>query len=63
MIGPSQKKIETVEAPPNTRFYEKKGYLSLCPSYIGEKGRPLGKTYGIKARCYWEHIGNLMRTR
>jgi len=19
----------------------------------------LGKTYGIKARCYWEHIGNL----
>ncbi len=22
---------------------------------LGEKGRTLGKTYGIKARCYWEH--------
>jgi hypothetical protein len=29
--------------------------LSLSPTYIGEKGRALGKTYGIKARCYWEH--------
>ncbi len=30
------------------------------------KGRTLGKTYGIKARCYWEHhwehIGNLKGT-
>jgi hypothetical protein len=23
---------------------------------MGEKGRTLGKTYGIKARCYWEHL-------
>jgi hypothetical protein len=22
---------------------------------IGEKGSTLGKTYGIKARCFWEH--------
>jgi hypothetical protein len=22
----------------------------------------VGKIYGIKARCYWEHIGNLKRT-
>jgi hypothetical protein len=29
--------------------------LVLWPTYIGEKGRTLGKTYGIKARCYWEH--------
>ncbi len=36
-------------------------------SAMGEKGRTLGKTYGIKVRCYWEHpwetfwepIGNL----
>jgi len=27
----------------------------LWPTYIGEKGRTLGKTSGIKARCYWEH--------
>jgi hypothetical protein len=44
--------------------------LSLWPTYIGEKGRTLDKTYGIKARRYWEHpwrthrehIGNLMGT-
>jgi len=46
----------------------------LWPHYIGEKGRTLGKTYGIKARCYWElpwgihwelreHIENLMGTQ
>jgi hypothetical protein len=29
--------------------------FALWPSYIGEKARTLGKTYGIKARCYWEH--------
>jgi hypothetical protein len=22
---------------------------------IGEKGNTLGKIYGIKARCFWEH--------
>jgi len=31
----------------------------LGPTYKGEKGRTLGKTYWIKVRCYWEHIGNL----
>jgi len=44
-------------------------------TYTGEKskGRSLGKTYGIKERCYWEHpwgthwehmeyIGNLIGT-
>jgi len=47
--------------------------LLLWPTYKGEKGRTLGKTYGIKVRCYWEHpwgthgklrehIGNLMGT-
>jgi len=48
----------------------------IWPSYLGEKGRALGKTYGIKARCYlkhlwgthWEHRehignpGNILRT-
>ncbi len=29
--------------------------LPLAHLYIGEKGRTLSKTYGIKARCYWEH--------
>jgi hypothetical protein len=29
---------------------------ALWPTYIGEKGRTLGKTYGIEVRCYWEHL-------
>ncbi len=51
----SQWKVETLEAPQNKRFYRKTKYLLLWPTYIREKGRTLGKTYGIKARCYWEH--------
>jgi len=51
-----------MDAPQNGRFYGKMKCLTLWPTYIGEKGRTLGKTYGIKVRCYWEHIGNLMGT-
>jgi hypothetical protein len=50
-----QKKVETMEAPQNRKFYGKMECLPLWPTYLGEKGRTLGKTYGIKARCYWEH--------
>jgi len=52
-VGLSQtkkKKFESMEAPQNRRFDGKIGSLALWPSYIGEKGRTLGKTYGIKAR-------------
>jgi hypothetical protein len=35
-------------------FYGKMNCLPLWPSYIGEKGRTLGKKYGIKVRSYWE---------
>ncbi len=66
LIGPLQKKVEIMEAPQNRRFYGKMECHLLWPTYIGEKGRTLGKMYGIKARCYWEHlgehIGNLMGT-
>jgi hypothetical protein len=55
------------------KFYGKMECCTLWPMYIGEKGRTLGKTYGMKARCYWEHswgthwelrehTENLMRT-
>jgi hypothetical protein len=50
-----------MKAPQITRFYGKMKCLYLWPTYIHEKGRTLGKTYGIKARCYWEpreHVGN-----
>jgi hypothetical protein len=55
-----------MEAPQNRRFNGKIECHLLWPTYIGEKGRTLSKMYGIKARCYWEHlgepIGNLKRT-
>jgi hypothetical protein len=44
--------------PQNRRFYGKMKYLSLWPTYIGEKGRTLGKTYGIKAKVL--AIGNTL---
>jgi hypothetical protein len=50
----------------NKRFFGNLECQLLWPKYIGEKGRTLGKTYGIKVRCYLnthgEHIGNLMGT-
>jgi hypothetical protein len=51
-IGPLQNKVETTENPKNRRFFGKLKYLSLWPTYINEKGRTLGKTYGMKVRCY-----------
>jgi hypothetical protein len=38
----------------NRSLCGKMNCIPLWPTYIGEKGRTLGKTYGIKARCYWE---------
>jgi hypothetical protein len=49
LIGPSQKKkkVETMEAPQNRRFYGNDGVSTpLAHTYIGEKGRTLGKTIG-----------------
>jgi hypothetical protein len=68
LIGLSQKKVEIMEASQCRKFYGKKKCLALWPRYIGEKGRTLGKTYGIKAKvitigntlggAHWELIGN-----
>jgi hypothetical protein len=43
-IAKKKKKVETMEAPQNRRFYGKMECRALWPSYIGEKGRILGKT-------------------
>jgi hypothetical protein len=52
-----------MEAPRHKRFYGKMECLSLWPTYIGEKGRTLGNTYGIKVSFYWEHPwGTLLGT-
>jgi hypothetical protein len=32
-----------------------------CPSYKAEKGRTLGKAYGIKVWFYWEHVAEQVR--
>jgi hypothetical protein len=53
-------KVEIMEAPQDRKLYGKMEWLVLWPTYTDEKGRTLGKTYGMKVRCYWEHIGNLM---
>jgi hypothetical protein len=60
-----KKKVETMESPQNRRFCGKMKFLTPWPTYIGVKGRTLGKIYGIKGRCYWklrERIGNLIGT-
>jgi hypothetical protein len=33
------------------------GFLPLWPTYIGDKRRTFAKAYGIKVRCYGEHVG------
>jgi len=63
-----KQKLRLWRLPQDKRFYI--GSAHLQPTYIGEKGRTLGKTYGIKVRCYQEHpwgtylepIGNLKGT-
>jgi hypothetical protein len=54
-IRPSQKKSLNYGGSQNRRFIREMKCLPLWPSYTDEKGRTLDKTYGIKARCYWEH--------
>jgi len=51
--------MESMEAPQNRWFYGKMECHPLWPTYIGEKGRTFGKTYGIEVSCYWEHLWNL----
>ncbi len=59
-------KVETMEAPQIIEFYGKMECLPLWPTYIGEKGRTLGKKMGLKwgpiRNTLGEHIGNLMVT-
>jgi hypothetical protein len=64
-----KKKVETVEALHNRSFNGETDWLSLWPTYIGEKGRSSGKTYGIKSEVllgtHWEPReldGNLKET-
>jgi hypothetical protein len=51
----AQKSWNHGSSPKIADSMEKMDCLPLWPTYIGEKGRTLGKTYRIKAGCYWEH--------
>jgi len=66
LIGPSQKKVEIMEAPQNRIFYGKLKCLPLWPTYIGEKGRIWAKHMGLKRgaieNTLGEHVGNIGNT-
>ncbi len=51
-----KKKVETMEASQNKRFYCKMGCVPLWPRYIGEKGGLWAKHMGLK----WGDIGNTL---
>jgi hypothetical protein len=48
-----------MEAPKNRRLGSILKYrvLLLWPTYIGERRTTFAKAYGIKVRCYGEHVG------
>jgi hypothetical protein len=41
----------------NGRFYFEYRVHPLWPTYIGERRTTFAKAYGIKVRCYGEHVG------
>jgi hypothetical protein len=59
---PITKKLETMEAPQNRRFYGMRECLPLWPTYIGEKGEDFGQKIwdkqGAIGNTLGEHIGN-----
>jgi len=50
-----------VEAPQNRRLDSILKYRvpPLWLTYIGERRKTFAETYGIKVRCYGEHVGEL----
>jgi len=54
-----RKKIETMEAPQNKRFYGKMKCLAFWPTYKGEKGK---KNYVYKNQG-WEPIHQKYKAR
>jgi hypothetical protein len=63
---PATKKLKLWRLP-KTKFLLEERVPSLQPTYRAEKRTTLGKAYGIKLRCHWEHfeehIGNFLRTQ
>ncbi len=59
LIGPSLKKIKLQRLPKIKGCILKYRVPLLWPTYIGETRTTFAKAYGIKVKCYGEHIGNL----
>jgi hypothetical protein len=51
---PIIKKKKTTDTPQNRRFYR---IPSLLPTYMGQRRTTFAKAYGIKVRCYGDHVG------
>jgi len=45
------------EGPQNGRFILKCRVPPLWPTYMGERRTTFALAYGIKVRCYGEHVG------
>jgi hypothetical protein len=54
-----EKKVETIEAPQNKRFYGKMKCLSFWPTYKGEKG----KKNHVHKNQGWEPIHQKYKAR
>jgi hypothetical protein len=57
LIGPSLKKKKIWRLPKVEGFIFKYRVPLLWPTYIGERRTTFAKAYGIKVRCYGEHVG------
>jgi hypothetical protein len=58
LIGPSLKKKKKLWRLPKRECYILKYRVSrLCPTYVGERRTTFAKAYGMKVRCYEEHVG------
>jgi hypothetical protein len=56
------KKVKLLSLP-NTKGYILKYIVPpLWPTYIGERRITFAKAYGIKVRCYGEHVGDISGT-
>jgi hypothetical protein len=58
----TQKKKKLLSLP-NTEGYILEFLVPpLWPTYIGERSITFAKAYGIKVRCYGEHVGDIFGT-
>jgi hypothetical protein len=62
LIGPSQKKVETMEPPQNRRFYGKMECLPFDPPIWVRKGEVWAKHMGLYQGAIGNTLGNTLGT-